>query len=155
MTSLLRELCLNTPLEVAEGATTVLVNDFLSTTFIAYCLEKSASKNTRNTSPHAPLITKKDLFRLCPPPQISGRILFAPPKCTCHIFLRNDLLCNGTCSVTGGRITYPGHKRKRSTKKLRHKPTKVGRIALERLSGREIGRATRGCGVERIVLRVD
>ena len=26
-----------------------------------------------------------------------------------------DFLCNGTCSVTGGSLTYCGHKRKRST----------------------------------------
>ena len=40
-----------------------------------------------------------------PPPQLSGRILFAPPDARA-IFLHNDLLCNGTCSVIGGRITY-------------------------------------------------
>ena len=39
-----------------------------------------------------------DLFRLCPPPppQLSGRIPDARA-----IFLRYDLLCRGTCSVTG------------------------------------------------------
>ena len=46
------------------------------------------------------------------PPQLSGRILFAPLRRTCNIFLHNDLLCNGTYSVTGGRITYWGHKRR-------------------------------------------
>ena len=48
-----------------------------------------------------------DLFRLCPPPQLSGCILFAPPDARA-IFLHNDLLCNDTCSVTGGSITYWG-----------------------------------------------
>ena len=32
---------------------------------------------------------------------ISGRILFAHPDARA-MFLHNDLLCNGTCSVTGG-----------------------------------------------------
>ena len=36
-----------------------------------------------------------------PPPKLSGRILFAPPDARV-IFLHNDLLCNGTCSVAGG-----------------------------------------------------
>ena len=36
-----------------------------------------------------------------PPSQLSGRILFASPRGT-SILLHNDLLCNGTCSVTGG-----------------------------------------------------
>ena len=36
-----------------------------------------------------------------PVPQFSGRILFAAPDASA-IFLHNDLLCNGTCSVTGG-----------------------------------------------------
>ena len=40
-------------------------------------------------------------------PQLSGRIFFAPPDASA-IFLHGDLLCNGTCSVTGGRITYWG-----------------------------------------------
>ena len=48
---------------------------------------------------------KSDLFRLCPPPQLNGCILFAPPDARA-LFLHKDLLCNGTCSVTGGRITY-------------------------------------------------
>ena len=46
-----------------------------------------------------------DLFRLCPPPELSGCILFAPPDARA-IFLHNDLLSNDTCSVTGERITY-------------------------------------------------
>ena len=46
-----------------------------------------------------------DLFRLCPPPprpQLSGCILFAPSPDARAIFLHDDSLCNGTCSVTGG-----------------------------------------------------
>ena len=57
-----------------------------------------------------------DLFRLCPPPPPSlvGAYYLHPPDARA-IFLHNGLLCNGTCSVTGGRITYwGGHKRKRS-----------------------------------------
>ena len=54
------------------------------------------------------MFEKRDLFRLCPPPpELSGRILFSPPDARA-IFLYNDLLCNGTCFVTGGRITYWG-----------------------------------------------
>ena len=40
------------------------------------------------------------IFSVCAP-QLSGRILFAPPDARA-IFLHNDLLCNDTCSVTGG-----------------------------------------------------
>ena len=46
-----------------------------------------------------------DLFRLCP--QVNGCILFASPDARA-VILHNDLLCNYTCSVTGGRITYWG-----------------------------------------------
>ena len=62
-----------------------------------------------------------DLFRLCPPPSLVGAYYLHPPDARA-IFLHSNLLCNGTCSVTGGRITYwgggggggGGHKRKRS-----------------------------------------
>ena len=54
------------------------------------------------------------IFSVCaqthppPPPQLIWRILFAPPDARA-IFLHDDLLCNGTCSVTeGGGITYWG-----------------------------------------------
>ena len=40
----------------------------------------------------------KTPFRLCP--QLNGCIWFAPPRHTSHI-LHNDLLCDGTFSVTG------------------------------------------------------
>ena len=46
-------------------------------------------------------------FPFVPPPQLSGRILFALPDARA-IFLHSNLLCNGTCSVTGGCITYWG-----------------------------------------------
>ena len=45
-------------------------------------------------------------FPFVPPPQLTGCILFATPRRA--IFLHNDLLCNDTCSVTGGSITYWG-----------------------------------------------
>ena len=41
------------------------------------------------------------------PHHLSGRILFAPPEASA-VFLLNDLLVNGTCSVTGGSIAYWG-----------------------------------------------
>ena len=47
-----------------------------------------------------------DLFRLCPP-SLVGAYYLQPPD-TRAIFLHSNLLCNGTCSVTGGRITYWG-----------------------------------------------
>ena len=46
------------------------------------------------------------IFSVCAP-QLSGRILFALRDARA-IFLHTDLLCNGTYSVTGGRITYWG-----------------------------------------------
>ena len=52
-----------------------------------------------------------------PPPSLVGAYYLHPPDARA-IFLHNDLLCNGACSVTGGCITYwgggGGHKRKRS-----------------------------------------
>ena len=58
-----------------------------------------------------------DFFRLCPP------VLLVHTICTPDaraIFLHNDLLCNGSCSVSGGGCTTygggGGHKRKRSDK---------------------------------------
>ena len=50
---------------------------------------------------------KLDLFRLCPPPSLVGAYYLQPPDPRA-IFLHNDLLCNDTCSVTGGSITYWG-----------------------------------------------
>ena len=41
-----------------------------------------------------------DLFRLFPP-SLVGAYYLQPPDARA-IFLHNDLLCNGTCSVTGG-----------------------------------------------------
>ena len=46
------------------------------------------------------------IFSVCAP-QLRGRISFAPPDARA-IFLHCDLLCNGTSSVSGGRITYWG-----------------------------------------------
>ena len=55
------------------------------------------------------------LFRLCPP-SLVGAYYLQPPDARA-IFLHNDLLCNGTCSLTGEPVAYwerGGHKRKRS-----------------------------------------
>ena len=41
-----------------------------------------------------------ELFRLCPP-SLVGAYYLQPPDARA-IFLHNDLLCNDTCSVTGG-----------------------------------------------------
>ena len=51
-------------------------------------------------------------------PSLVGAYYLQPPDKPAK-FLHNDLLCNDTCSVTGGSITYwggggGGHKRKRS-----------------------------------------
>ena len=42
-----------------------------------------------------------DLFRLCLPPSLVGAYYLQLPDARA-IFLHNDLLCNDTCSVTGG-----------------------------------------------------
>ena len=52
------------------------------------------------------LIQNEDLFRLCPP-SLVGAYYLQPPDARAT-FLHNDLLCNDTCSVTGGSITYWG-----------------------------------------------
>ena len=41
------------------------------------------------------------------PPSLVGAYYLQPPDARA-IFLHSNLLCNGTCSVTGGRITYWG-----------------------------------------------
>ena len=41
------------------------------------------------------------------PPSLVGAYYLQPPDARA-IFLHNDLLCNDTCSVTGGSITYWG-----------------------------------------------
>ena len=46
-----------------------------------------------------------DLF-VCAP-SLVGAYYLRPPDARA-IFLHNDLLCNGTCFVSGGRITYWG-----------------------------------------------
>ena len=43
-----------------------------------------------------------DFFRLCPT-SLVGAYYLQPPDARA-IFLHNDLLCNDTCSVTGGTI---------------------------------------------------
>ena len=55
----------------------------------------------------------EDLFGLCLPPSLVGAYYLHPPDARA-MFLHNDLICDGTCSVTGGCITYWGHKRKKS-----------------------------------------
>ena len=46
-----------------------------------------------------------NLLRLPPPPSLVGAC-YLHPRDAHAIFLHSDLLCNGTCPVTGGRITY-------------------------------------------------
>ena len=52
---------------------------------------------------------KNRIFSVCapPPPSLVGAYYLQPPDARA-IFLHNDLLCNDTCSVTGGSITYWG-----------------------------------------------
>ena len=47
------------------------------------------------------------IFSVCAPPSLVGAYYLQPPDARA-IFLHNDLLCNDTCSVTGGSITYWG-----------------------------------------------
>ena len=49
------------------------------------------------------------IFSVCapPPPSLVGAYYLHPPDARA-IFLHSNVLCNGTCSVTGGRITYWG-----------------------------------------------
>ena len=46
------------------------------------------------------LIQKTGIFSVCAPSLVGGHYLY--PQILFAIFLQNDLLCNGTCSVTGG-----------------------------------------------------
>ena len=77
--------------------------------YAVWLVSLANSSNTLEASLDLSSDQNLDLFRFCPPPppQLSRRILFAPPDARA-IFLHSDLLCNGTCSVTGGRITYWG-----------------------------------------------
>ena len=59
---------------------------------------------------------KRDLFRLCPP-SLVGAYYLQPPDARA-IFLHNDLLCNDTCSVTGGSITYWGAQTEKIPEKI-------------------------------------
>ena len=47
------------------------------------------------------------IFSVCAPPSLVGAYYLQPPDARA-IFLHDDLLCNGTCSVTGGSITNWG-----------------------------------------------
>ena len=57
--------------------------------------------------------TNLDPFRLCTPSFVGAKFLH--PSDAHTIFLHNDLLCNSTCSLIRGSITYWGQERKRST----------------------------------------
>ena len=46
-------------------------------------------------------------FPFVPPPSIVGAYYLQPPDARA-IFLHDDLLCNDTCSATGGSITNWG-----------------------------------------------
>ena len=48
----------------------------------------------------AAIVGIEDVFRLCVPSIVGAYYL--PPQNARTIFLHNDLLCNDTCSVTGG-----------------------------------------------------
>ena len=68
---------------------------------------------------NGPWIKRNGSFLFVPPSLVGAFYLHPPPPPPTDaraIFLQNDLLCNDTCSVTGGRKTYwgGGHKRKRS-----------------------------------------
>ena len=65
---------------------------------VNYCKIKTNNNN----------INKTDLFRLCDHPPKLSACIFLYPKTHAAIFLHNALLCNDTCSVTGGCITYCG-----------------------------------------------
>ena len=54
-----------------------------------------------------------------PPSSLGGTYYLHPPPKARAIFLHNDLLCNGMCSVIGG--TYRGLKRKKSQNSTRNK----------------------------------
>ena len=61
---------------------------------------------------------RKGIFFVCspPPPSLVGAYYLHPPDARA-IFLHSNLLCNGTCSVTGGRITYWGAQTKKNPRK--------------------------------------
>ena len=52
---------------------------------------------------YSTLLCKNRIFSVCAPspPSLVGAYYLRPPDARA-IFLHNDLLCNGTCSVTGG-----------------------------------------------------
>ena len=50
------------------------------------------------------------------PPSLVGAYYLPPPPDARPIFLHDDLLCNDTSSVTGGRITYSGAQRSKKCK---------------------------------------
>ena len=81
---------------------------------------RSTMSSTRNyvrsmldsTHNYARSMLISDFFHLCP--QLIGYILFDPPPPEAGaIIFRDDLLCNGTCSVTGGTKRTGGHKREK------------------------------------------
>ena len=53
------------------------------------------------------------IFSVCASPSLVGAY-YLHPRDARAIFSHSDLLCNGKCSVTGGPITYWGHKREKS-----------------------------------------
>ena len=81
---------------------------FNDSCFRAFEADRLAPPALAKTSGHnvAFLTQIVDLFRLCPP-SLVGAYYLQPPDARA-IFLHNDLLCNDTCSVTGGSITYWG-----------------------------------------------
>ena len=106
-----------------------------------FCWPWTADGTSKNTKEVNELINrwaviKYGSFPFVPPSQLSGCILFAPPRRTCH-FLHDELLRNGTRSVTAGEhITYLGGgggglKRKRSTNTIHSTSFKIlGRVSF-------------------------
>ena len=70
-----------------------------------------------STYPHPWINWKNGSFPFVPPPSLVGAYYLHPPDARA-ICLHNDLLCNGTCFATGGRITCRGGAQ---TEKIRKK----------------------------------
>ena len=77
-----------------------MISDFYDRKSYVNVLKAMKALNTLIEHFGAFLLKYPDLFRLCPP-SLVGAYYLQPPDARA-IFLHNDLLCNDTCSVTGG-----------------------------------------------------